>query len=1220
MKKLISAAAFALMLPAKCLSPFAYGQAVSTNGGSIQGLITDPTGAAVPGATVTIVAPSTGYSKVLTTDQAGYYTLGPLLPGGYVITVDAPSFRTLKVNTVVQTGTVTSGSQKLVVGSQSEIVEVDAGAVQVNTDQIGVSGVVTQEQIDTLPVNGRNILDIAQIQPGVILQQGQSFDPTKAGYSAISVSGVSGRTTRILLDGQDITDETVGTTIFNVPSGPIDELQLNRSTQDVSGEVTSTGQVLVTTHAGTNKVHGNAFYNFQDYRVGFADASPLTGISAPFQRNQFGGYVGGPIIPDKLFFFGGAERIKQDQQDGSNGDPTFSSLYQQYPLVAAPFRDTYSTARLDYNGPHAIRFFVRGAYSVNSDAATFGFTPYSVYNNRDNVPAIVGGADFTSGKLTHSFRVGYEKFHNILGDETAALGTSIYNPSNILGFPIALNGTQFSGDNFNAGPNFLAPQQTYQSDKQFRYDGTWTVGSHTIKFGYNQNRILNGGFAEFFGAALFTDFSSAVSNLAPGCAPGQLPCSADPLNGYVAAAYFIGNGNSLFSERPGFGLTGGGDPSWRFGTYVGDTWKVTPSFTLSAGVRWSVDTDRANQDLPTPLCSSVTASYNPGCSGNTPLFDQYQLGLGKQTHQPYGDFGPQLGFVFSPGQQKTSLRGGIGIYYDSSIFNNTGNARTEVIQANGAYQNQGVLSQGASLVNLPGLGPVSYFNPTSGAPCATAAAGCVSVNAVSQESIAQAAPQINALKTYYQGKVQGSTGPNPAYIGTGDGLYADNIYAAPYVVPYSIQFNGGIQQEIHRGLIFSADYVHNATLKLPLSIDVNHDGAASTLNVTAARNAITNTVAAFPTCPQGSSAASINCAIANGAAITDFASNGLDSGASFLGGTSAGANGLTPNTGAAFAGNNPNVGEGLFILPVGRSGYDALQLVLQQQSSHPLPGIVRSNLQISYSLSRVVSTNAAGNSADQSFEGAHSFNNNNPTEFIGRNNLDHLNELNMGGSLSVKYGVQVGFIGHFYSSPATTLTLDNLSGQTGAIFTSDTFGDGGPSNSGVAGGLAPGNNPGSYMRSIKPGNLNQYIRNYNASYANTATPAGQALINAGLMTLGQLQALGGVQQPLATAPASPLSNAAFRSFDFSASYPIPLARLREGVSLVPGVAMYNVFNMSNFTALQGVLLNQADAGTPGFVNGPADQTTLNSNRVLRGAGTFDQGGPRTTEFQLKLNF
>src|SRR5580658_786657 len=626
------------------------GQAISTNGGSIQGTITDPSGAAIPGAQIVVADPAIGYQHTLTSDSAGFYSLGPLTPGSYTVTITATNFQRLKEDTVVRTGTATNGSVKMSLGSASETVEVSAGQLQINTDQIGVSGVITSQQIDSLPVNGRNILDVAQLEPGVILQTGESFDPTKAGYSAVSVDGVGGRTTRILLDGQDITDETVGTTIFNLPSGPVDEFQLNRSTQDVSGEVTSTGQVLVSTKSGTNTFHGNTFYNFQDNNVGFAN---VNGVEAPFQRNQFGGYVGGYIIKDKLFFFGGAERILQHEQDAAiSPSPQFNDVVALHPLVPAPFTDNYSTARLDYNAPHNLHLYVRGSYSVNSDAATFGFVPYSVYGNRDNVPAIVGGGNLAVGRFTHSFTVGYEKFHNLLGDETGALGNSIYNPSTGPANQVTLYGS------FYAGPNFLAPQQTYQSDKQFRYDGTWTKGSHSIKFGYDMNRILNGGFAEFYGASLFTVLSATTGNLAPcasanpigGFDSGANTCSGDPYNGYVAAQYLLGNGNGLFSERPGFGLPGGGDPSWRFASYVADTWKINSSVTVTAGLRWSVDTDRANQDLPTPLCSSVDPSMQfTGCTGNQPLFNFYGSTtgtgvpgygmVGYQTHTPYANFG-----------------------------------------------------------------------------------------------------------------------------------------------------------------------------------------------------------------------------------------------------------------------------------------------------------------------------------------------------------------------------------------------------------------------------------------------------------------------------------------------------------------------------------------------------------------------------------------------------
>ena len=177
--------------------PLAHSQAISTNGGSIQGTVTDPSNAVIPHATVIIADPATGYSHTMTTDSAGFYSLGPLTPGSYTISISVPNFAHEVITTVVETGTATNGSVKLSLGSQNETIEVNAGAVQVNTDQIGVAGVVTQEQIDTLPINGRNILDIAQVQPGVILQSGQTFDPTKTGYSALSVNGENGNDTAI---------------------------------------------------------------------------------------------------------------------------------------------------------------------------------------------------------------------------------------------------------------------------------------------------------------------------------------------------------------------------------------------------------------------------------------------------------------------------------------------------------------------------------------------------------------------------------------------------------------------------------------------------------------------------------------------------------------------------------------------------------------------------------------------------------------------------------------------------------------------------------------------------------------------------------------------------------------------------------------------------------------------------------------------------------------
>jgi hypothetical protein len=1172
-------------------TPALLAQAVSVNGGSIQGTITDASGAVVPGALIVLSGKDTGYSRTLKTDSSGVYSIGPINPGRYNLTVTAPGFQTLSVETVIRVGTATTGTYKLTIGSEATKVEVNAGAIQVNTNQPGVSDVITRDQIQSLPINGRNFLDIAQLQPGVILQSGETFDPTKAGYSAISVGGVSGRTTRILLDGQDITDETVGTTIMNVDEGAVDEFQLNRSTQDVSGEVTSTGQVLVATRSGTNDFHGELFYNFQDHTVGFARTTG--GFDAPFQRNQFGGSLGGPIIKDKLYFFANSERIKQDEEGSATTSPTFSAIQSQYPFIPSPYRETYSTVRLDYNGPLNVHYFVRGAYNVNSSDSNFGDL-YSLYNSRNNVPAIVGGADFATGRFTHSFRVGYEKFHNLLNGGTAGL-TSIYNPTYTGGGSVTLAD---GGDSFYAGPNYLAPQGTYQSDKQFRYDGTWTKGVNTFKFGASLNRLLGGGFAAFFGPSLYTVFgqASAVNG------------GADP-TAYSAEYYLIGNGNGFFTEKPGFGLKGGGLEDWRSGAYVADSIKVTPSFTAVAGLRWSVDTDRANQDLATPLCSSVDPSLQfAGCTGDTPLFDQFQAGLGKQTHQPYGNFGPQAGFVFSPGNQKTAVRGGIGIFYESDIFNNTSNARCSVVNANGDYFNDVQLCGGVNSIDIPGQGVVSSYNGES-------------IATICNEPISIAAPKINAIKSEFQTASQ-TGGPNPAYIGTGGGLKAAGIYGAPYVTPYSIQFNGGLQHELAKGTVLTVDYVHNATLKIPLSIDVNHVGAARYLNVAAAKTAIAATLAKCGATSIANAAAPGGCPGGSGpnnnATISDFAAQGLDSSNQYTGGYAASAFGLA--TPAAFAGVNPNVGLGKFILPVGRSGYDALQIVFRQQATHPFPGVLNSNFQASYSLSRIVNPVAGSASGDQFFTSS-PYDNDDPNKFLGRSGLDHTNELSFGGALAIKYGATIGIIGHFYSAAPNSLTLDNSSGATGEIFRTDVDGDG------TTGDLLPGTGPGSYMHQVKGAGLNKFINSYNSANAGKPTPAGQALVSAGLLSLADLTALNGVQQQIALAPTTPVNNSAFRAFDVNVGYPVHLSRLREGMTLEPKVAMYNVFNMSNFSSngLTGQLLNVTDAGgtvgsTNNYLNGPNDTAVENGIRTQRGSGTFAQGSPRTTEFQLRLAF
>jgi hypothetical protein len=159
--------------------------------GSIQGTVTDPNGAVVPNAAITIKNKATGQTNKLTSSSSGTYASGALIPGDYDVRIEAKGFQTQVITVPVQVGNIAAGSAKLTLGQSTEVVEVTGSAVSVNTEQATVQGVLSTEQIENLPINGRNFLDLAQLEPGVQIQDGGNFDPTKNGFSSISFGGRS---------------------------------------------------------------------------------------------------------------------------------------------------------------------------------------------------------------------------------------------------------------------------------------------------------------------------------------------------------------------------------------------------------------------------------------------------------------------------------------------------------------------------------------------------------------------------------------------------------------------------------------------------------------------------------------------------------------------------------------------------------------------------------------------------------------------------------------------------------------------------------------------------------------------------------------------------------------------------------------------------------------------------------------------------------------------
>src|SRR6266513_2845919 len=250
----------ALFLGVMLVAPPKASTQATISTGSVQGAILDPKGAVVVSAKVTITNKDTGQMLEPEVTSAGTYNSGPLPPGQYVVRVAAKGFKTVEQTVVVAVGIITTANVTFELGSESTVLRVESSAIAVNTEQATVQGVLTSEQIENLPINGRNFLDLAQLEPGVQIQDGGTFDPTKNGFSSVSFGGRFGRTARIELDGVDISDETVGTTTANVPLDAIEEASLQQSSLDLSTELTSSGSVSLNTKSGTNGLHGDGFY------------------------------------------------------------------------------------------------------------------------------------------------------------------------------------------------------------------------------------------------------------------------------------------------------------------------------------------------------------------------------------------------------------------------------------------------------------------------------------------------------------------------------------------------------------------------------------------------------------------------------------------------------------------------------------------------------------------------------------------------------------------------------------------------------------------------------------------------------------------------------------------------------------------------------------------------------------------------------------------------
>jgi len=1186
--------------------------------GSIVGVVTDPQGAVVAGAKVGITNKATAGVIHVTTSSAGAYSSGPILPGDYMVRIEAKGFKTTALPLVVQVGNTVSGNVRMQLGQETQVVEVQGNAVVVNTEQATVQGVLNRDQIDNLPVNGRNFLDLAQLEPGVQIQEGSTFDPTKNGFSSISFQGRFGRTARIEVDGVDISDETVGTTTENIPASAIQEFQLSQSSLDLSTELTSSGAVNVTTRSGSNQMHGDAFGLFRGNQL----AAALPGLTPPpFQREQFGGNLGGAIIKDKVFWFLDAERTKQDLTAAEPFSPPFDALNT---TLTQPYRDFDTDGRLDWNVKGNTRAFYRFNFFQNSDLRPNGSASSTQrFSNTDHTASHTIGIDFNKGSYSHSIRLEYLKFRNAIADATSGL-SAVDNPIPGLGINIGAsvsgNCVFSGGGNYCGGPNWLAPQQTIQSNHEAKYDGSRVMGKHIIRYGVTYNRIVGGGLANF---STFPQVGTTSL--------GGASNPADPTS-YPADWVGLGNGAGFSTAQPSFGFPAGElGPDNRLEMYVGDGWKIRPRLTLTYGLHYVRDTGRTDSNL-----------------GAVPALNQWAPGLGDQIRNPNTNFAPQVGFAWDVGGNgKTVVRGGGGLFFENSIWNNIlfdspprltkgiFLATPEVCQGGVANAFTWPTNPGPAGTPIAGVAATVVTNPTTGALQ-------VSPNFCGG-TISTVAPQILALSSAYQAATATLTGlqPNGAFIGTALSALNNSSYDLfypGYRTPRSWQMNLGIQKEIRPGTVLSIDYVRNIGEHYLIGQDINHSGAARSFNQANAASA-RDAAQLANGCPTGSGQVTcmINSTVASGGiaplgvsgAQSAYSTAGLDSNLQTTGGS--------PCSFCAFPGTNPVTGNsgavgGVDMLfPDGRSVYSGLQMKLVQRIDKPIHGVKAATFQVSYSLSKFTSQ-----VQDQDFINL-ATDNDNPLRFTGPNALDRKHQISFGGTFDLRFYTKLSMIGHFYSPLPQNLQLPELT-SGGEIFATDWLGAG--LGAAAAPEPVPGTQIGQFQRGTNIDNLQSVLNNYNHTYANQLTPAGACLVTSitstpnnffqcpgqisgpAVMTAGDMTALGWVMPTLNSVAPGALGIPWLKSLDLKAAWPF---KIKEHVTIEPSASVFNVFNFANAflpnnLPAASLLPGQNGLLANGVVGGVTPGSSLTPFRASFQSGTYALGAPRQFEFGLRISF
>ncbi len=616
--------------------------AQATASGTIQGTITDKSGAVVFGAQVVAKNRATDTSRTATSNDTGYYRFELLPVGVYTVTVTKPGFTVVAQTIEILIGQTTTANAELKPGATSEIIEVTSEAPLVDQLKTSVSQDITPKEVEELPMVGRDVANLAYLAPGV--KATDSYDPTKNRYAILSVNGENGRNVNVTVNGIDNKDNTVGGPVMQLPLEAVQEFQI--STQRFSAENgRSEGAAInMITKQGTNVYHGSLFGYFRDSALNTDEKVPdgLGGQSKKhpsYSRQQFGGSVGGPFKKDKLFGFFALEREREHQ----GLEETGTSL-TELTLAAGAGLAAQSVAAIPrpffeyrYNG--------RADWLIN--AKNSAYIAYNSQANNSLNDQSDGTGDLTNGNFTKNhLQLANFTLNTLFSNTTInqfSFGYQYWN--NLIDSHISVPLVTFPDASF--GTNGNVPQQSFQRKWQFKDDVSKTIGRHTLKAGadYIWNPV-EGGFFEF-NSTLEIDFVADPSAI--------LSDKTTYPNGFATAgavgSMSIANGDPYFLVA-----------TKQLGLYFQDDWKVSRRLTLNLGLRWDKDFNMiGGADIKT------SRTYQELVALNSPISNPYVSRIASDDNK---DFSPRVGFAYDvTGAGKHVLRGGFGLYY-GNVFQN----------------------------------------------------------------------------------------------------------------------------------------------------------------------------------------------------------------------------------------------------------------------------------------------------------------------------------------------------------------------------------------------------------------------------------------------------------------------------------------------------------------------------------------------------------------------